>query len=234
MLYSIIPPALIILSLAGIIAFFIKKAPQIARLNEDGHSNQAEEIMMSEVGFWQNIVNKIKSIKWDDAKHLLLAVLEKITHRVRLIFLKSESRLKNFNDSIRSKRNNHKLKIEAALNSDMDNIEEDDIINKVKNYQVEDRNKKVIQKTVRPTLSDRVVTPKSQIKAKDKLENLLIERIAANPKDMEAYERLGEYYMEIESLNDAKECFKQVLKLDPKNKNVKYRMKRLEIIMQRR
>ncbi len=66
---------------------------------------------------------------------------------------------------------------------------------------------------------------------KDRLEELLIERIAANPKDLEAYERLGQYYMEIKGYTDAKECFKQVIKLDPGNRNAKYRLKRLETLL---
>jgi tetratricopeptide (TPR) repeat protein len=87
------------------------------------------------------------------------------------------------------------------------------------------------EKIIKPMVSDRVVNPSSRAEMKDRLEGLLIERIAANPKDVEAYERLGEYYMEIDSLNDAKECFKQVLKLDPKNRNVKYRMRILETMI---
>jgi len=40
---------------------------------------------------------------------------------------------------------------------------------------------------------------------------------------------LGEYYMEIKSYTDAKECLKQVLKLNPSDRNAKYKMRRLEI-----
>ena len=62
----------------------------------------------------------------------------------------------------------------------------------------------------------------------------LIDRIAANPKDIEAYERLGEYYLEIENWNYAKECFKQVLKLNPRNIGARSRMRKLERILSRR
>ena len=56
-------------------------------------------------------------------------------------------------------------------------------------------------------------------------------QVTVNPKDIEAYERLGEYYMEIKSYNDAKECFKQVIKLNPGNRNVKYKIRRLEYLL---
>ena len=39
--------------------------------------------------------------------------------------------------------------------------------------------------------------------------------------------------MEIKSYEFAKECFKQVIKLDPLNRNVKYKMRRLEHLLSR-
>jgi len=249
MLYQIIPPILIILSLAGIIIFFMKKAPQIASLSDEEDLEREKMEMLAGAGFFRRIVIRIKTIRWDDVKHFLLAISDKLTRKARILFLKLESKSKDLNDSIRDKRKNRfKRNIE-----NVENNEEDDIINRVKNYKPEDKkgylaelkrtvyrdrteNKKedAEEKIIRPTVSDKVVTPKARVEMKDRLEDLLIERIAANPKDTEAYERLGEYYMEIDSVNDAKECFKQVLKLDPKNRNVKYRMKRLESMMHKR
>ncbi|MDZ4385031.1 MAG: hypothetical protein U0944_01280 [Candidatus Moranbacteria bacterium] len=250
MLYSIIPPILIILSLAGIIVFFMKKASQIANLGDEENLDREREESLAKAGFFKRIFIRSKSVGWNDAKHLFLVVSEKITRRARIIFLKLESRSRNLNDSIRNTKNKHKLRHGDPRDGGVENIEKDDIINRVKNYQPAnkkghqgDPGKSVFQggfetdkeeRIIRPTVSDRVVTPKARVEMKDRLEDLLIERIAANPKDIEAYERLGEYYMEIDSMNDAKECFKQVLKLDPKNRNVKYRMRRLETMMHKR
>ena len=83
------------------------------------------------------------------------------------------------------------------------------------------------EKEVKPMIGEKVVSASMQ-NEKSKLEEILIERIAINPRDIEAYERLGEYYMEIENFNFAKECFKQIMKLDPMNKNVRYKIRRLE------
>lgn len=87
------------------------------------------------------------------------------------------------------------------------------------------------EKIAEPMISKKVTLPRVAPGVKNKLEELLIERVAANPKDVEAYERLGEYYMEVETYNDAKECFKQVMKLCPTNRNVKYKIKRLERLL---
>ncbi len=48
-------------------------------------------------------------------------------------------------------------------------------------------------------------------------EKVLIKRIAEDPRDVEAYDLLGQLYMVQGNLNDAEECFHQVMVLDPKN-----------------
>lgn len=261
MLYSIIPPVLIILSLAGIILFFMKKAPQIAVLSDEERILEQERMeMLASAGFFKKIVIRIKNIRWEDVKHWLLAVLEKLTRRARIVFLKLESRSKNLSDDIRTHRNNRIKKIGMNGPAGTENPGEDDIIKRVREYQPEKKKKyfselkkamsdhisaakeavsqkpamEEEEKQIRPIISDKIVKPNRRSEMKDRLEELLIERIAANPKDTEAYERLGEYYMEIGNLNDAMECFKQVLKLDPLNRNVKYRMRRLENLMLRK
>lgn len=253
MLYQIIPPILVILSLVGIVVFFMKKSSQIVNLDDEEALAQEKIDMLAEAGFFRRIVIRIKNLRWREVKHFLLAVMESVLGIFRMIFLKLENKSRQMSDSIRKNKN------DISSQDNVENIEKDDIINKVINYQPEkktgylqkfkrnvssdkieeEKSKKKeatidYERTFRPTVSDRVVTPQSRTEMKDRLEGLLIERIAANPKDIEAYERLGEYYMEIDSINDAKECFKQVLKLDPKNRNVKYRMKRLEEVIRRK
>lgn len=71
-------------------------------------------------------------------------------------------------------------------------------------------------------------TPKNQ------LEEILIERISMNPRDIEAYERLGDYYLEQDNLTDAKECYRQVLKLSPAYRLVKIKIRRLERLLEKR
>jgi len=68
----------------------------------------------------------------------------------------------------------------------------------------------------------------ARMREKNKFENILIKRIAINPKDIEAYERLGDYYLENENYQDSIECFRQVLKLSPLNYKARLRIRRLE------
>ncbi len=70
-------------------------------------------------------------------------------------------------------------------------------------------------------VSKEVVYPE---KEKEELENVLIERIAADPRDIEAYERLGDYYVSRKNEKDARECYRQVLRLNPRSVSVKKKL----------
>lgn len=87
--------------------------------------------------------------------------------------------------------------------------------------------------SVRPMVSARAVEPeKPKRKSVTRpAEEGLIARIALNPKDYTAYESLGDFYMEQGSIQDAKECYRQVLKLSPVQRMVKLKIRRLERLL---
>lgn len=58
-----------------------------------------------------------------------------------------------------------------------------------------------------------------------------IRAIAVNPKDFAAYEKLGDYYMDNGNIKDAKECYRQVLRLSPANRGVKVKIRKLEKLL---
>lgn len=65
-------------------------------------------------------------------------------------------------------------------------------------------------------------------------EEELIDRIAKNPKDAVSYEELGDYYLTNENLEDAKACYRQVIKLSPLNREVKDKIRKLERLLVQR
>lgn len=65
-------------------------------------------------------------------------------------------------------------------------------------------------------------------------EEELIDRIAKNPKDAASYEELGDYYLQNENLEDAKACYRQVIKLSPLNREVKEKVRKLERLLVQR
>ncbi|OGI15452.1 MAG: hypothetical protein A2878_01585 [Candidatus Moranbacteria bacterium RIFCSPHIGHO2_01_FULL_54_31] len=87
---------------------------------------------------------------------------------------------------------------------------------------------------LRPMVSETAAhpeTPRQRTQAEIAREENLIARIAVNPKDFVAYEGLGDYYLEIGNIRDAKECYRQVLKLSPAHRMVRIKIRRLEKIV---
>lgn len=220
MLYSLIPPALVVLSLVGIIIFLMKKASAVADL--ESQLIQAEE---NTTGARESFLGKIKSRG--------LWFLEKIFQGFRFLFLKLVKIFSVWGELIRRKRNS---KIEGkrpqyseGKKEEKLNLAQAERIDEI--FQRRERNIQ-LKEEISKEKSDETLAPvNNPVEKKDIFEKILIERIAANPKDIEAYERLGEYYFEIENWDYAKDCFKQVVKLNPGNRNVKIKIRKLERLL---
>jgi len=221
MLYSIIPPILVILSLLGIILFLMKKAPQIAQLDEENFKSVKSKNL------------KINSEKTNNR-------LKKTTQKFNRIFKWLGSFLFIWKKIVRRKK---KTKLKKDKVRELENINEEELFiqeievdNVKKNNQHPKNTEKKLEdffgqnkKIVRPTISKKVVKPQ-KIK-ENQFEKKLINKIAANPKDIKAYKQLGEYYMKIKSWNYAKECFKQIIKLNPGNINARIKIRKLERLL---
>jgi len=88
----------------------------------------------------------------------------------------------------------------------------------------------------RPTISASMTHPekeKNALRKESSKEETLIGRIARDPKDFTAYEELGDHYLEMGNIKDAKECYRQVLKLSPVHRLVKIKIRRLEKLLTR-
>ncbi len=66
---------------------------------------------------------------------------------------------------------------------------------------------------------------------RDAEELSLMKEIENDPQDSKKYERLGDYYMEHEKFDDARECYKYVLRLDPRHKRAQVAMKNLDRVL---
>ena len=169
-----------------------------------------------------------------NAKSKGLHLLEKISHWFKIFSLKfhnwNENKLKTLK----------KKKTEVEVAKEKFNKEEDKkrrvipVVRKIdihvsKKEQEEMRARKEARKIKKnemdgAMISKKVVRPDD---AKRELEEALIERIAADPRDIEAYERLGDYYISQNNAKDAQACYKQVLKLNPQSLTVKSKLERL-------
>lgn len=165
-----------------------------------------------------------------------LKFLERLMHRSKLLSLKFHNMSNEWFHSIRQSRQK-KLKQLQQRQEAMEQAAQDaEKEHAHANEKVQFIDTVAAAKPVsvsRPMISRTIVRSKANVKplSKGRLEDALIKRIAVNPRDIEAYERLGDYYMEGENYRDALECFKQVLKLSPAHHKARLRIRKLESIV---
>ena len=229
MLSYIIPPIIIILSLAALIFFIFRKSAKIP-----------EELILKERRIETGSVRTEKQ-KLFRFTQMILKITEKIMQRFKLFSLKFYNKTDNWFHSIREKRERRSNNIEGVekienkseagketiiqtkreARIDIDNTANQKYISEAGEIEVE----------IEPMISKEAVNPDSKNQIRNEFEKALIERIALNPKDIEAYERLGDYYIEVGNLNDSLACFEEVLKLSPVNRRAKIKTKRLQKIV---
>ena len=88
--------------------------------------------------------------------------------------------------------------------------------------------------------ADHVVSLRKKSMVSDKIENAegrdatelaLMKEIEGDPQNAKKYEQLGDYYMEREQFADARDCYKYVLRLDPRHKRAQVAMKNLDRVL---
>ncbi len=65
----------------------------------------------------------------------------------------------------------------------------------------------------------------------DPAEAHLIQSVERDPQNPDGYERLGDFYMEKQNFEDARECYKYVLRLDPRHRRAQEAMKNLDRVL---
>jgi len=209
MLYYILPPIIIVLGTATLIYFLFRKvsefpnAAQALRDNENPgmirQGSHAILVAFGQIGF---------------------RFLEKIMQSFKLLSLKFHNTSNDWFHLIRRKREQAMMaeqehaKKEEGQRVDPVVASSNDILGIERQPQ---------QKKVRPLVSEI-----SAGERKNQLEEALIKRIAVNPRDIEAYERLGDYYFERQNLKDSLECYKQVSKLSPTHFKSRSRIRKIE------
>jgi tetratricopeptide (TPR) repeat protein len=224
MLYFIIPPIIIIMGTATLVILLWKKISA----DQGVYSAFREKTKTSETGkFGPGFLKKNLEI--------LLKILEVTVSRFKLLSLKFHNCCQRWFQSLkkrreeREKKNFFKEKVSMKLPGEQNQRK----IEPGQSAPVAKENIKTDEIKVLPLFHNRVILSRDtrNSETKNRLEEALIERIAANPQDIEAYERLGDYYMEQANYQDALECFKYILSLNPVHEKARMRVKRLEIML---
>lgn len=228
MLYLIIPPIIIILASIGLLFLLSRKGTEFIK------------IKASEAG----AVDKNKEAAHARLKHWGFCLLEKATGGFKAFLLKFHDVTGKWINIIKEKKSRYAagMKKETATikKNEETVLEKISFVTKVEVSAEEEAKMKelpvkeaeveeveVQEATPAPMLSKEIIQPEIKKEPKEEYEKILIERIAENPRDLEAYERLGKYYLEQENYQDAKECYKQVLKLSPINRQARIKLKKI-------
>lgn len=222
MFYNIIFPIIVVASL-GLVVFVIARkafklsASEKAKLEEI----KREEIVADEAAGKKGKLFFLKKIG--------LGIVEGVLRLVRFILGKINASISGWVHRIKRKKiESAQQQTESAEKPDMpeENVpkEKETPKDAVESFF------EPVRPVERPLLEDKITVPDNKKSAKG-LEEILIERIAMDPRDVEAYERLGDYYMEAQNYKEAKECFKYVMKLAPLNRDVRAKLRRLERLL---
>ena len=227
MLYLILPPVIIIIALIALVYFFSQRFPRVEQ-EIAAQLNHSEALQKQGSHFFESV------------KRFLLSVLEHLAQWFKVFALRSYNMLHAWTQSLREKKNKAVVKPLRKLPSEV--IPEEKSITQQRPAPAP-----LPEQPIRPMVSQKVTKPEEKKAAppvvvppapapviKNQLEDILVERIASNPRDLEAYERLGEYYMEQGNLQDAKECYRQVLRLSPVHRLAKIKIRRLEKLLEQK
>jgi hypothetical protein len=227
------PPAILLAALIGLAIMLGKKTAAIKKI--EAQRPKVIEEMMPVGGAGKG--EKMKKIG-----HGILRSLEMILYYIKIAFRKSEEALSQWLRKIKESRTGKKDKV-SAFQEEKDirtpDLVDSDIAFFSEKESVEDE--KEVVKEIGFSSSEVIVRKKPEIPPavireqpapEDKVvEDALIHRIAESPKDMEAYRELGDYYMSIGNIKDAKESFKMVLRLRPRDLKAKTSLKEIELKM---
>jgi tetratricopeptide (TPR) repeat protein len=242
MWYLIIPPVVVIVSLALLLWFL---------------SNRSEQVSIQER--MENIGRQSSFRTWQTlrVRQALFRFLERATRSLKVFSLRVHNWFHVMGQSFHERRNQSDMLITSFLNfkkkeeissrgpisffeDSKESVEiRPEVTIKQKtsvDSEVKTPERRDVTQENRPMVSERAVIPETKpnkVIARDmKEEERLIKKIAANPKSVSAYEALGDYYLERGDVNDAKACYRQVLKLSPVHRMVKVKIRKLERMME--
>lgn len=233
MWYLIISPIVVVLALSFLLWYLSRK--------------ESDPVVAQKV---QESKEQEKSISFPRTREFFLKILEKSGQRFKVISLRTHNTLHDFTQSVKVSRR----KVHTAIMTDKIREGSEERRKEDKGFYLESEPASVTNEknnptgvnfaitatkkdeTLRPMVSERVAQPeqkRSALQVDTSREEDIIARIAMNPKDFTAYEELGDYYLEMGSLSDAKGCYRQVLKFSPAQRMVKIKIRRLEKLLTR-
>jgi len=206
-MFDLLPQIIIIISIAGIIVIIARKIPQIPASKEKKKVDiNSAESKIKAPNSLNKVWLKIKGFRYSEHSHKILGFLEKILRKLKVFFLKLENKITNWAERLRI----HSQKVKTRREGMDVKIESDGEEN-----------------TQSLNLDSHIKT--SGENTADKTEEEYIAAITKNPRDLEAYRNLGNVYVRKNDIKDAREAFRQILRISPSDKDAEMKLRSLRI-----
>jgi len=199
-LFLIIPLTLLLASVIGISVIVFRKMPYLNKLTPETHlSAQAGAGEQILTDLFPELLEGVKSLKLKEYGNLWLTEVEKLLRRLRVMSLKMD----RISDSwIKKIRRGNSLRTRTSVVAEK------------------------IEDAINP-ISKTQPVPKITLEEMKREEQGLIIEIAKNPKDYKQYETLGDLYVKMNNLSDAKESFEAAIELNPLNEELQKKHSRV-------
>lgn len=232
MYWIYVPPIIFVTALIFLVVMFGKKTALLKKRGDISHSG-AENVS----------AERKKSEKWKNIWSFVLRFLEGTMNLAKIGIKKTETALSKVLHRMKEKRLGKKISEPPARKDERDlYFESENVAQNLDLVRGEKRKAEaqpiekadffseevIVRKKAEPLPQRIMPEPAAEDKAK---EEALIHRIAENPRDNEAYRELGDYYMSIGNIKDAKDSFKMVLKLRPRDLKAKSSLREIEMKM---
>lgn len=199
-MYIFIPLALIVISFIGIGVIVFRKLPYLRKLTPESHEFGSTVFH----DFFPEFFAHIGKIHLEEYVAIFLREMEKLVRKIRLFFSRIDRASSDLIAELRSaSRKNEKAQAPADTEPLVSEPEFPAV-----NSNIEIRPRK---------------TEPNMVALKAEEQRYIIE-IAHHPKNAILYATLGEIYVKMDNLRDAKESFEAAINLDPENEKLKERL----------
>ncbi|OGZ34090.1 MAG: hypothetical protein A2Y98_03395 [Candidatus Portnoybacteria bacterium RBG_19FT_COMBO_36_7] len=229
LILNIAPWVMAGLSITSITFIFLRKRSLLLKL--PARPPEGQEHVSIFKALIQKIIIRMKGLRYFSYQPAMAAWFEKILRKIRVLLLKIDnvflrmigaSREKTQIWTVRSRAwmEQHRLKKIKKLEV-LEKLDQAEIIETIQKAKEEVKNGKKEKKEEEKKIEI------SEGELRQAEEANCIDLIARDPRNIESYRRLGFLYCELGNKEDAKNCFKQVLKLNPDDLEVISKMKEL-------
>jgi len=214
---NLLPWIVLGISVIGIIVIILRKIQVLLKLPV----KSAIEHLSPSVG--EKIKIKIEGLRYSSLQPAIATWLEKTLRKLRVTLLKLDNVFLNLIERAREKSQILKARSRAWVEHHrLKKIEKLQMLEKLDQAEVSE----TIEKAKKESKKEPV--PKKEKDSTLAEEKKLVDLITKEPRNIEAYRKLGFLYLKLDNKEDAKNCFREVLKIDPDDLEVISKLKELD------